>query len=131
MALEASHFAIVQALHDAEIGLTRGVNLFAGPLRPGKGLTCFVQATGGAIPTYLSQGAQVEMATVQVSVWSPQDVAEAGETLARQAIRVLHRKKIGGYFLAAVREAEPQPIGRDDSGRNGYAINVELHGLRV
>lgn len=130
MSLETSHTAIIQALHDAGIGLTRGVNLFAGPLRPGKSLACFVGATGGAVPAYLSQGAQVEMATAQVAVWSPQDNAEAGFTLAQRALRILHRTKIGGYFLAAVREAEPHTIGRDDSGRTGYAFNVELHGLR-
>lgn len=118
------------ALHNAGIGLTRGVNMFAGPLRPGKGLACFVQSTGGQVQWLLSHGAQTEIATVQVSVWSPQDQAQAGWEMAYAALRVLHATGIGGYFLCKVREAEPISIGRDDSGRNGYAINVELKGLR-
>lgn len=130
MSLESAPRAIVQVLHDAGIGLTKGSNLFAGPLRPSKGLACFVNPTGGAVQWMLSAGAQTEMASAQVAVWSPPDNAEAGYDLARLAIRALHRQQVGSYFLAYVREAEPVPIGRDDSGRNGYAINVELQGLR-
>lgn len=130
MALEGSQLALLKALHDAGIGLSRGVNLFAGPMRPGKALTVFVAATGGMVPSLLSGGAQVEMATAQVSVWSPIDNAEAGYTLATQALRAVHRRELGGYYLVVAREAEPHPIGRDDSGRTGYAFNVELHGLR-
>lgn len=130
MALETSQLAIVKALHDAGIGLTRGSNLFMGPMRPGKTLTAYVAATGGLTRDLLSGDAQTEMATAQVSVWSPIDQSQAGEDLARQALRAIHRTEIGGYYLAIAREAEPHTIGRDDSGRTGYAFNVELHGLR-
>lgn len=131
MDLERSYKAILQALHDAGIGLERGVNLFAGPLRPGKSLACFVQSTGGQVQWLLSHDAQTEIATAQVSVWSPQDQAQAGWEIAYEALHALHASQIGGYYLCKVREAEPAPIGRDDSGRNGYSFNVELHGLRT
>lgn len=129
MSLGEPAIVIVNAISSAGLGLTRGKDLFAGPLRPGKGRAVFAQATGGPPPQLMARG-QAEIRTVQVQVWSAADEYEAGSALAEQILAAVHRREIGGYYHTEVREAGPVPIGRDDSDRIGFAFNVELHGLR-
>lgn len=130
MSLIAPELVVVDALDAAVPGLTKGVNLFAGPLRPGKALACFCLSTGGPTPTLLQGGGQIEIQTVQVATWSPRDQYQAGLDTARDALRALHRTEQGGYFHVEVRGTDPAPIGIDDDGRHGFAFNVELHGHR-
>lgn len=130
MSLDAPEIVVVDALDAAVSGLTKGTNLFAGPLRPGKALACFCRSTGGFVPSLLQGGGQIEMQTVQVAVWSPRDQYQAGLTTARAALRAIHRTIQGGYYHVEVREADPASIGIDDDGRHGFAFNVELHGHR-
>lgn len=128
--LDPPAIAVLDAITAAGLGLVRGQNAFAGPLRPSKTLACFVQSTGGLVPFLLSGDAQQEMQTVQVQVWSPPDAYQAGYQLAQGILRALHRRELGGYYHTEVREADPSPIGKDDNDRHGFAINVELHGIR-
>lgn len=127
--LDPPAIAVLNAISSAGLGLTRGEDLFAGPLRPSRTLGCYVQSTGGPPPQLMARG-QTEIRTVQVQLWTRPDEYQQGEQLAEQILRALHRREIGGYYHTEVRESGPVPIGRDDNSRLGFAMNVELHGMR-
>jgi hypothetical protein len=124
--------AVADLLATAGIGLTKGSNLFRGPVRPDlfgvQNKSVFCLATGGPINQRLlgnQQGYTVK--TVQVRLRSRAGDFDGGQLLGRQIRDALHGKVTTDYLAVLVREPEPNYLGQDADDRYDWSLNVELH----
>jgi hypothetical protein len=125
--------AITDFLAAAGIGLTKGTNLWSGPLRPDDddvpAQAVFVLLSGGPGPVDYSDGGagqSIHEAGLQVFVRSNQEAHAAGQTLARNVWGTCHKASPSGClaYSCVCRQSEPIYIGKDDAGRHVWSINL-------
>ncbi len=126
---------VAVALASAGLGLTLGQNIYWGKERevdPDTGVpskAVFVVNRLGAAPdNYIdeSRTPQAREPLLQIVVRSePQDFT-GGYALARSVKDALHDIHLSGYDACRVTQAEPVPIGENDSGEHLFSLNVHL-----
>lgn len=126
---------------DTALGtLTKGTNLFAGPVRghdvPDAGVpdeAVFVLATGGPAPlAFIAGGSGTEQrfSSLLIRVRSDPNDFQGGQTLARSVRDAIHHSIPTGYIEAAVRETDPSYLGVTNKGHHEWSIGVDLMHLQ-
>ena len=126
MALASVEDDVVDLL-DGIGGLTKGTNLFSGPVRSADRTPSpcvFVQETAGLAPRHHRGTVELRYPGVMVRVRSAEESFEAGLTLARLVVSTLHRNPPSGYIELAVDSSRPNPLGRDEKGHWEWSINA-------
>ncbi len=123
--------SVVAALLNGSQGLVLGTNLFLGEARGAEdwipSLAVFCLTSGGAPPVpYLSSGTAYYQATVQIRIRAGVDGLEAGETLGRALLKLIHMKQPAGCVASFVREAHPLYMGTDEANRPQWVINARV-----
>lgn len=113
------------------ITLTKGTNLFIGPMRSQDETpspSAFALNTGGPSPLpYLGSGRQAYVRpTVQVLVRGPAGDFAAGEAIARAVLEHLHQQTLTGYTACFARDSHPAWLGQDADQHDLWSLNFEL-----
>lgn len=133
MALSNYEEDVVDALAAGGIGLTKGTNLFAGPLRsasenfPQKVVTCMLN--GGPSPLNYCDGTaanQLRYPVVQILIRSDPHGYEAGRNLVEQVYETLHDTPPAGYIGARFLSSGPGYIGSEDNGNHVWSLNLQM-----
>lgn len=129
---------IVNHLNTNVAALTKGTNLFYGPVRgqdtpdasyiPDEAV--FVLSSGGPEPNaFLGSINTCEeiFSSLTIRVRSAPDDFDGGQTLARSVRDALHHQTITGYVNVTVREADPAYLGVIDKKLHEWSIGVTCH----
>jgi hypothetical protein len=128
---------LATVLAAAGLGLTKGTNLFIGPM-PEAGLStdgytapdkCVsVQLTGGSSPEgFVGQGKKALLhPRCQVMIRGNRDAFALGQALAFGVFEALNQTAPSPYVSVTVRESSPFFGGPDDKDRPQWSLNVDL-----
>lgn len=115
----------------ADVVLTYGDNLVAGPLRPVLGATPQLEVSvlqgGGMAPSpYMGQGESWHVTRVQVTVRSSVDEFSRGEALARALHARAHLHEPTGVTSLMAVESDPLYLGIDDAAAHRFSFNLDV-----
>lgn len=110
------------------LGLTLGVEVFNGPVRPEPTRAVFCLVTGGITPEDIveNSGESYHRPRVQIRVRDAQQDFAGGEVFATSVRDAVHLQVPAGYIECRAVESAPMYLGPDDQGRHEWSINVEL-----
>jgi hypothetical protein len=119
----------------AGIGLTRGTNLYNGPMRaqdaegvPSEAVFCHV--TGGVPPIDYcdnSHTPQLHQPSVQIMIRSAPRGYDAGLALANDVYEAMHSKPPSGYFGCLAQQSAPLYAGETRNGEFLWTVNLTLY----
>ncbi len=113
----------------AGIGLTRGTNLFTGPLRDvSAGVpknSVFIKGLSGGLPQR-TMGEVNEVREPLVSVTVRNSSFNDGDTKVRQIQEALQAVTISGYLDVAARQSEPLYLEPDDQNLHRWIVIFSL-----
>lgn len=125
----AAHLAGLSPVGD--VTLEVGGNLFVGPERAVRAevpeLALFAQNTTGAAPVpYVNDRFDFARFAVSLLVRGNPGQFAAGEQLAREVLRAMHREKPTGYVTCLASQAGPTYLGEDEARRHRWSLNFEM-----
>lgn len=124
---------IVNHLDSALGTLTKGTNLFRGPVRPvssyipGEAVFC-LSVVGFRPLAIIGQTLSNYSKQVQIRIRSDKNDYAGGYTLAKSILTTLHFASVTGdnYYDVRVREDEPGYLGVNEDDYHEWSLNVEL-----
>lgn len=130
----ALDIAVCDVIDTATASLTKGVNLFASPLRPeGNGIpgeACFVYSWGGPAPQVYNDGGagkNLNLIDCQITLRWTSDSPKAGDDLAAVLYNALRKSTPTGTIAAEAQNSAPLYLGQDDKGHHVWTINLRLY----
>jgi len=129
---------IVDEIDTAVAGLTKGTNLFRGPMRAVDpddssmpALACFVDVSGGEAPqVYLDGGSgeNLQIPGIQIMVRSNAKNRTSGKTIADEVYAATKKINETGILLGTeADQSSPFYLGDDETGHHMWSINLTAY----
>ncbi len=111
--------------------LTKGTNLFRGPVRAAVGVipsrAVFVLSTGGLDPeAFNGELNTIQRPSIQIRIRGDREGFEDGQDLARRIRSSAHYATLTDYIDVRVADGDPNYLGQDDDGHPEWSVNVSL-----